>query len=182
MGTPSDEARVEAMREHWERRYTLPQYVPLDDPHPGFLDWITSHDDDRPPLGIGDGEGRNARAVPGRHPVTMVELSAAGADLCRSRTTRPLEVVVGDAFAWLPTQTRRWPLVGMLYLGPLVGREVDVLAARLRDAQRLGGGFFLENARPGLPLPMQERLLRQVEAVVTDVSRDDGVERVRIVG
>lgn len=161
--------RLAAQRQHWDARYSTPGRVPLMEPNPRFLHWIQGFDDDREVLVIGDGEGRNARAVPARHPVTMVELSPIGAQRCRELSTRPMEVVVADAFTWLRETGRTWPLVAMLYLPMLDDQEEEVLVGALDSALAAGGGFFLEQARAGLTPERQAALCRRfgVDALVT---------------
>lgn len=172
--------RLAATREHWDARYSTPGRIPLMEPNPHFLHWIQGFDDDRELLLIGDGEGRNARAVPARHTVTMVELSPVGAQRCRELTTRPVEIVVADAFSWLRKTHRTWPLVAMLYLPMLDDEEEAVLVGTLDSALAAGGGFFLEQARAGLTPERQAALCRRfsVDALVT--TNEGGPERITL--
>ncbi|WP_409485199.1 hypothetical protein [Arsenicicoccus dermatophilus] len=175
-------AELVATRRHWDGRYALTGRQPLTDPSPGFVEWATSRPDDGGLLLLGDGEGRHARAVPARHPVTMVELSPVGAEVCRRLAARSLTVETGDAYRWLRAAPVTWRWVALHYLPAPTEPQLRLLLTRLREAVDAGGGCFVEMARFALPAEVAELMAAALGTRAVAWRREaDDLERVRLV-
>ena len=172
-------AHLAALRHHWEGRYATPGREPLTDPSPGFVDWLGAHPADRSLLLLGDGEGRNACAVPPAREVTVIELSPFAVERCRALADRPLDLICGDVYRWLASSRTRHPLVAALYLPQPGPSELSALVGYVARSLAAGGGCYLEGARFAFPGPVVEALTAALPLQVHEFTRGpDDIERI----